>query len=195
MSFLGRVGLITRHLLSVLLHKLLVGLSPLLYRASKRNSDWLRESDLVQVLVGVRLHHAFVLLHLLPLLVELSRVVRRRDAKLGEVASRLLRALMRMSVLNAQSQNGSIGVLRLEDGLDLAFKTEVVVLAQVDLFDLEFDRLFDDGLQVLDHFLVALAPTLDLLINVAVHNLEDLFLLVDLGAHGRSNQVRKGLTG
>ena len=55
-------------------------------------------------------------------------VLRVRYAKLCEVASSLLSALVSMSVVDAQSKHCLVCILRVEDVFDLAFQLEESVL-------------------------------------------------------------------
>ena len=62
------------------------------------------------------------------------------------MSSRLLGALVRMRVLNSQSQHRRARISRVEDAFNLAFELEKVVLAQCDLLDLQVDGLLNDRL-------------------------------------------------
>lgn len=68
------------------------------------------------------------------------------------MATSLLRTLVRMGVLDAQSEHRLVGLFCVEYVLDLSFKLEKVVLSQIDFLDLQFNRLLDDRLQVHHHF-------------------------------------------
>ena len=78
----------------------------------------------------------------------------------------LLRALVRMGVLDAQSEHRLVRLLRVEYVLDLSFELEKVVLSQIYFLYLQFDCLLNDRLQVHHHF--GIPPVLRSLVQHAV---------------------------
>ena len=71
------------------------------------------------------------------------QLVGGRDAELCEVPSSLLRALVRMCILNSQPQHRRCRISRVEDALNLTFELEEVILAQYHLLYLQVDGLLN----------------------------------------------------
>ena len=79
-----------------------------------------------------------------------------RDAELSEVRASLLGALVGVGVLDSKPKHSGGGLPRVEDVFDLAFKLEEIVLSQVNFLQLQPDSFFNNGLQILHHFVVFL---------------------------------------
>lgn len=111
-------------------------------------------------------------------LIGVERCVCRRNAELSEMTPCLLRALLRVRLLNAEPEHRCARLLRVENAFNLAFKLEESVLAQIDLSQLQPDGFLDDNLQVLNDFIISLL--VDQLVNVAafVQNLDILAVSV-----------------
>ena len=131
----------------------LIEIIPLSSSHSELLWENLCELDLVQVLVRVCLHLRFQLL--LDLLHrELIDTIGWRYTELSEVATSLLCALVRVRVLDPQAEHRRLRFFRMEYTLDLSLKLEKVVLSEINLFQLQFDRLFYDSFQVLYDFFI-----------------------------------------
>lgn len=78
------------------------------------------------------------------------------ETELGKVAPGLLRDLEDLGVADAYPEHSRVGILRMEDVLDVSLELEEVVLAKEKALSLQVDGLFDNFLQILLHFFVAL---------------------------------------
>ena len=104
---------------------------------------------LVRVCLHLRFQFLLDLLHR-----ELIDTIGGRYTELSEVATSLLCALVRVRVLDPQSEHRRLRFFRMEYTLDLSLKLEKVVLSEINLFQLQFDRFFYDSFQVLYDFFI-----------------------------------------
>ena len=145
------------------------------HRLREGNHKRLWEEDLVEVLVRVGLQ--LLAPRLLRLLLR-REALRRGDAELGKVALRLLRTLVRVSVLDAQAEHGGARALRVENVVDVAFEFEKVVLPQTYFLVLQLNRLLDDRAKVLLDLDLALLVKVLVDVRAPVHVLHLDVLLV-----------------
>lgn len=130
---------------------------------SEIDDNWLGEADIVQLLVWILLQHVLILL--LTGCVDLVA----GHAEFGEVCLRLERALVRGRVSDAQTEHHIPHILfQVKDALEIAFKFEEVVLAQVEPFLVLSECLLEHGLQTADNLIESLSVYLLVDITVGI---------------------------